>query len=163
MKKGLKITAVIILTLAVLTSLTACSADYTNAEKFAARANVTLSKGIWDFPELEGVTTYNFNSIEYYTSGAARVIRANCVVSKSGNTAPYVFLLSDNENYLNDFISSIEDLWERPRYLEETELFFIYLSDFEFTVDENNSVSILNVQDLTARFNKTGDKSLLGM
>jgi hypothetical protein len=159
MKKIISILAIA----AVVLSLAACATDYSNAEKFAARANITLQQGMWDFPELEGASNYVFTSIEYFVSGAARVIRANCAVSKGGIIVPYVFLLSDREEYLNDFISSIDDFWGAPRYLEETELFFINLFDFEFTPDENNSVSILNVMDLTSLYLRNNDKSLLGM
>ncbi|MDR2558871.1 MAG: hypothetical protein LBC86_04920 [Oscillospiraceae bacterium] len=165
MKKVKKAIVIFIILISVVSS-TACSSDFTGAEKFAARANITLMQGMWDFPELEGVTDYVFTSIEYYVSGAARVIRANCAVSKSGDIVPYVFLLSDREEYLNDFISNNteDDFFMRPRYLEETELYYINLFDFEFTVNEENSVSILNVMDLTALYLRSGgNKSLFGM
>ncbi|MCL2697464.1 MAG: hypothetical protein FWE74_05230 [Oscillospiraceae bacterium] len=159
MKKIISLFTVIV----IVFSLAACGADYTNAEKFAARANITLQQGMWDYPELESATDYVFTSIEYYVSGAAKVIRANCAVSKGGVIVPYVFLLSDREDYLNDFILTVDDLYAKPRYLEETELYFINLFDFEFTPDEDNSVSILNVMDLTSLYLRNEDKSLIGM
>ncbi|MCL2637670.1 MAG: hypothetical protein FWD48_04790 [Oscillospiraceae bacterium] len=160
--KAKKIISVISVLIIIL-SLAACSSSFSNAERFAARANITLRQGMWDYPELEGVTTYSLNSIEYYTSGAARVIRAHCAVSNGGEIVPCVFLLSDRKDYLDDFILTIEDLWDTPRYIEETEMYFISLFDFEFTPNENESVSIGQTWDLTELYLKNGDKALLGM
>jgi hypothetical protein len=164
MKKTKKIIAAVIILAASLSLFAACTTSFTDAEKFAARANITLSQGISDYPDVSQGDTYVFTSIEYFTSGPSRIIRADCVINKADGTfVRYVFLISDREDYLNDAISSVEGLWEFPGFIEETGLFFANLFDYDFTPDENNSVSILNVMDLTTLYHKNGDKALLGM
>jgi len=161
MKKILAIIIVIV----VAVSLTACSSGYTNAERFAARANVTLNRGIHDFNDLKDADTFVFTTIEYYEADGARVIRAVCTVHIKTNDSyeRFVFVLSDKEDYLNNLIDSLDGWYERPKHLEETELYFVNLADFEFTVNEDNTVSIANVSDLKNKYFDSRDKSIIGM
>jgi hypothetical protein len=162
-----KLVAVIII-LVVSLALTACSSNnYTNEERFAARANITLQQGMWLFSELEDADTYVFTSLEYFEANNAKVVRAACSVHfRTGdNFERFVFLISDSRDYLDNFVLSIDDFWGKPPvYIDETELFFINLYDFEFAVNADNRVNIGRTWDLTELYNNSdGDKSLIGM
>ncbi|MDR2531624.1 MAG: hypothetical protein LBC82_02145 [Oscillospiraceae bacterium] len=163
-----KITAVLIILIVVL-FVTACSSspEFTAEEKFAARANVTINRGIWEYPELKNSVNYTFITLEYYMADGARVIRADCsvrlVFEDSGDEfVRVVFLLSDTKAYLDNFIIG-EKINAGVGYIALTEMYYANLSNFEFTPNEENLVDRVNTNKLADLYVRTRNKSYLGM
>jgi hypothetical protein len=128
---------------------------FTDEEKFGARANITLQRGMWDFSELEEATNFFFNTIEYSDSEGTRTIRADCtVVFADGDIERHVFFFSDKGEYLEDL---------EYFYDEYTEMYYTNLFDYEFTPSENDLLSRRTVNDLAQKYIQSNDKSHLGM
>lgn len=161
MKKAI-ITAIII---TVMLGMTACSSTrFTNEERFAARANLTINYNIRKY--LPNSIDYGFTSLEFYQESDARVIRADCSIrvgQRADDTVRSVFLLSDKQWYIVDFLRGNPDFNIEPIWEDDTEMWYINLEDYEFTPDRNNFVDRINANTLMQRFLETEDKSLLGM
>ena len=158
-----KIIAVVLI-FAVILTVSACKNEtYTDAEKFAARANLTIDRNIWSYQP--DAVSYTFSSIEYYEEGSARVIRADCafLVGTGVEVVRGVFLLSDRQDYLvrynnrNDTDFKItEDTY--------TELWYINLGeDYSFETIEDNFIDRIKAGDLVRQYRNTKNKSFLGM
>ncbi|MCL2020353.1 MAG: hypothetical protein FWG70_11460 [Oscillospiraceae bacterium] len=164
MKKTVVLFTTITIVAAIL-FLSACSSSgFTKEERFAARANITLSARIGDFPGLEDVVSYVFTTIEYYEEDGAGVIRADCSVRKSNESSEefsrYVFLLSDKLSYLESFVT------DKPVdiFLDEfRELYYMNLGDYVFTAEPKNFVDKESINKLSDDYHKTRDGSIIGL
>lgn len=163
MKKITKIIAVLLI-IAVALSLTACGRDaYTPAEKFAARANLTIDHVIWQY--LPEAVSYTFSTLEYYEEGTARVIRADCNfrVGAGLDIVTNVFMLSDRRDYLVRY-NNRNDADFAVNEHEYTGLWYINLgSEYVFEVIEDNLIDSKKARDLVLKYRETEDKKFLGM
>jgi|GEM_PF-1642603 len=162
---NMRIITAVILVMALVFGLTACSeTEYSDEEKFAARANLTIDRNAWYY--LPDAVDYVFTTIEYFEELGARVIRADCAFrTSSGNIVRNVFLISDNEEYL-ETLGVRENVAIQYDVMNDTftELWYINLGkDYEFTPDEENFVSRQSAKELVDKYRQTGDKSYLGM
>jgi len=163
MKK--KVSVILIFTAVLITFAACSSASYTDAERFAARANVTIDRNVQDYQP--GATNYSFSTIEFFFSGSARVVRADCHVRTTDEESNIsfereVFLISDSERHLLEFIAE-EKIDEDVFQDRLTELWFVGLRDFEFTPVQEYFVDSIRINTLRSDFMKSQDKGILGM
>ena len=162
--KNIKKIIIISIIAAVILGITACSSSkFTNEERFAARANVAINYSIRDY--LPDSVDYTFASLEFYEEHDAKVIRADCSVrlAQGADFVKSVFLLSDKQWYLIDFLRANPDIDAVVTEEIHMELWYISLGDFEFIVNENNLVDRSNTTEIAREFLRTGDKGLLGI
>ena len=160
-----RILAVILVFAILAVSLTACNKDeYTPEEKFAARANLTISRNSWYY--VPDALTYVFNSVEYYEEGTARVVRADCIFfmdAEGVEIETMAFLISDRQDYLVRY-NNRNDTEHAINQSDYTELWHMSLgSDYSFEPVRDNLVNRIKVGDLVRMYRDTGKKSYLGM
>jgi hypothetical protein len=140
------------------------STQFTDEERFAARANVTINYNIRKY--LPNGVDYGFTSLEYYEEGNARVVRADCSVRVGqgmDDIVRNVFMLSDEVWYLNDFLKDNPEIEKGAVYEEEMKMWYIDLGDFEFIANRNNFVDRINARRIADMFFDSDDKGLLGI
>jgi len=154
----------IVLGFAAIVSLSACRGEqYTDSEKFAARANLTIDRNIHSY--LPEAINYTFTTLEYYEDGSAKVIRADCNfrIGAGLDLERRAFLLSDRQDYLTRF-NTRNDTDYSITQDAYTELWYINLGgDYIFIANENNLVDSKKARDLVLKYRENNNKSYLGM
>jgi len=151
-----------LLIIAGVLAITACNGEsYTDVEKFAARASLTIDHNIWRY--LPDAQSYGFNSIEYYEDGSARVIRADCGFNVGSGIVRRSFLISDQQDYLVRYNNKNYTEFEINED-KTTELWYIDLGeDYEFVPVEENLVDRIRTNAALEKYRDTGDKGYIGM
>jgi hypothetical protein len=157
MKK--RVISVILLFTSVL-SLSACGGDtYTDAERFAARAGVTISR------QMGGAHSFSYDALEYSEPDGARIITARCTFFYTDGTPmqTFVFHIGKGGTFFDGYIEM-----ETPALVfdEVTELYLLNLGrDVEFEFGEIGTIAVdrQKATIIARQFHNTQDKSVLGM
>jgi hypothetical protein len=168
------------------------AADYTDAERFAARAGIAVIRTARRYPELSNAATFFISTVECYEAsyvsernGArwrARVARIDGVVyfAESNHFERHVFLLSDS----GEFIERMADMYT-PMYtgdyggLNEKHrtpdalsnhfissnvwLYLTCLLDYEFIPNSEYLLDVRRVEALMREYEETRDTDLLNL
>ncbi|MCL1824140.1 MAG: hypothetical protein FWG44_08055 [Oscillospiraceae bacterium] len=156
---------------ALVLVLAACGSEkeYTDIERFAARANVCISRNLPEY--FSDAAGFSFTTVEFYIAGEAKVIRADCSVRRAGDKYPRcVFMLSDQEQTLLDYLDGYDLLKYDVQQDLVMNLYYVNIFDeLKFDAVEANLVDKGNIKELADKYMKSGDKndtrdkSILGM
>ena len=148
-----RIIAVIVVFI-ILFSLSACSRqEYSDIEKFAARAGYTIMRQMGD------AQSFVYEELEYSEDEGTRLITTKCSFFYGNNDYKrYVFFIGIGGSFFDKYEGKSGCIIDG-----ETGLYLVNMGDYNYEFNPEKAVDKAKATEIANKYKTTKDKELLGM